>query len=336
VETDQTVRAFVPPGAATGPVAITTPWGTDTGPESFTVIVPPVITSYAPAHGPVGSQVTIEGSGFSGMSEVAFGGVIATSFTVDSDVRIRVTVPSGAGLGPIRLTNPAGSDETGLFLVTLPRQLTLVATDDAQVRDDQRDKNYGTEKTLRLRRRDPKYYSFLKFNASGVGGFVTSAKLRLFVTDGSSDGGSFYQVSNDYDGTSTPWAEDEITWRNAPTIDGDVLASAGAVSADEWIELDVTTAITGPGEYSFGIKSGTTNSTYFSSEEGANPPELEVEIDPPPAIASFAPTITPRGATVTIVGADFANATSVAFNGTEAEVYTIDSDTQITAVRTSR
>jgi hypothetical protein len=88
--------------------------------------VPPAITSFAPTSGPVGTVVTISGNGFTGTTAVAFNGVAAASFTVDSDAQLRATVPSGATTGPIRVTNGAGSSESGtMFTVTAPPALSI-------------------------------------------------------------------------------------------------------------------------------------------------------------------------------------------------------------------
>ena len=116
-------------------------------------------------------------------------------------------------------------------------------------------------------------------NVSGLSGSVQSAKLRLYVTNASPDGGSVYLVDNNYLGTGTGWQEDGIIWDNAPVISGGPLSAAGAVSLDTWVELDVTAAIVGDGIYSFGMSSSSTNSVFYSSTEGTNPPELVVSVN---------------------------------------------------------
>ena len=51
-----------------------------------------------------------------------------------------------------------------------------------------------------------------------------------------------------------------------------------------------------------------------------------------PSIISFTPTSGSTGTTVTITGTNFTGATAVKFGGTDAQSYTVDSSTQITAV----
>jgi len=52
---------------------------------------------------------------------------------------------------------------------------------------------------------------------------------------------------------------------------------------------------------------------------------------PPPTITSFQPASGPVGSSVVVTGTNFTGATAVAFNGT-ATTYTVNSDTQVTAV----
>lgn len=69
---------------------------------------PPAIMSFSPASGAVGSAVTINGSGFSGATAVTFNGA-AAPFVVESDSRIRATVPEAATSGPLSVTTSQGS-----------------------------------------------------------------------------------------------------------------------------------------------------------------------------------------------------------------------------------
>jgi hypothetical protein len=102
------ITATVPAGAATGPIAVTTPGGTATSSSSFTVIPAPTITSFSPTSGNVGKGILIKGRNFSGATTVKFNGTTA-SFTVSSATQITATVPAGATTGKITVTTPSGT-----------------------------------------------------------------------------------------------------------------------------------------------------------------------------------------------------------------------------------
>ncbi len=116
VVSDTDMTAVVPTSGTTGFVTVTTPSGTLTSSKTFKVL--PVISSFTPTSGPVGTQVTIAGSGFIGATKVTFGGVKATSYTVDSGTQITATVPTGAKTGKIAVTTPGGTASKGTFTVT--------------------------------------------------------------------------------------------------------------------------------------------------------------------------------------------------------------------------
>jgi DNA/RNA endonuclease G (NUC1) len=120
VNSDTQITATVPTGATTGPISVTTSAGTGTSSTNFTVTAPaPSITSFSPTSGPVGTNVVITGSAFTGATAVKFNGTAATSFTVNSDTQITATVPTGATTGPISVTTSAGTGTSSTsFTVT--------------------------------------------------------------------------------------------------------------------------------------------------------------------------------------------------------------------------
>jgi Divergent InlB B-repeat domain len=84
----------------------------------------PTIASFSPTAGPVGTSVTINGTGFTGATAVAFNGVAAT-FSVSSDTTMQATVPAGATTGPLSVTTPAGtSTSSSAFTVIRPPTIT--------------------------------------------------------------------------------------------------------------------------------------------------------------------------------------------------------------------
>jgi uncharacterized repeat protein (TIGR03803 family) len=112
---DTYMTAVVPAGGSTGSVTVTTSSGTFTSSKMFKVI--PAINSFSPTSGTVGSQVVLAGTGLTQTNKITFGGVKATSFTVNSGTQVTVTVPVGALTGKIVVTTPGGSASKGTFTV---------------------------------------------------------------------------------------------------------------------------------------------------------------------------------------------------------------------------
>jgi hypothetical protein len=276
VISDVQIRATVPDGATTGKITVTNTEGTGSHAADFMVMAPPEIASFTPAEGAKGVEVTITGSHFTGTTGVTFNGVLTNNFTVDSDAQIRAQVPAGATPGKIGITNPAGSAFSATDFIALPT-FSFAPVHDAYVKSSSPTNNYGSSSSLRQRISSSEiFYTYLKFEVTGLAGAIRNARLRLYVTDASPDGGAVYLVSNDYKDTATPWIESELKWDNAPAIDGTALSAAGEVSVGTWVELEVTPAIVGNGIYSFGLKNNVSNLVYYSSKEGANSPELVI------------------------------------------------------------
>src|SRR5215475_2897491 len=159
----------------------------------------------------------------------------------------------------------ASAPAAGADLVLLPSQ-------DARIKSTSPTSNYGSDAELRTRLGTSDgihYRSYLQFAVTGLGQPPRSARLRLYATDASSDGGSLYPVATTFD-------ERKLTWQNAPACGGTPVARAGAVKVGVWAELDVTAAIHGDGVYDFCLASASSDSALYSSKEGTRPPELVI------------------------------------------------------------
>ncbi len=115
VVSDTELTAVVPAAAVTGVVSVVTSSGTVTSLGNFKVL--PEIKSISPTSGPVGTVVTITGTGLTGASKVTVDGKKA-SFTQVSSTEITVTVPSDAATGKIEVTTAGGSATSATFTVT--------------------------------------------------------------------------------------------------------------------------------------------------------------------------------------------------------------------------
>lgn len=93
-------------GGSSGNVTLESSGGVLSQP-SFTWYAPPVISGFSPLSGPVGTAVTISGTGFhptASMNSVYFGGVKA-KVTGGSQGKLNVEVPAGASYMPLSVSN---------------------------------------------------------------------------------------------------------------------------------------------------------------------------------------------------------------------------------------
>ena len=161
-----------------------------------------------------------------------------------------------------------------------PALLTFTPQADAYVNKSSPNSNAGTSTHLYI---EPSTVeSYLRFAVVGTSGSIASAKLRLYVLSGASDGPAVYT-------TGTSWSETGITWNNRPGRTSVALAKLGAVPSNAWIEFDVTAAVAGNSTYSFDLATIAGSSIKMSSREGVQPPQLVVttlDVTTPPAAPS--------------------------------------------------
>jgi len=103
---DGQITTTVPANAVTGPVSVTGPGGTGSSPNPYKV--KPVITSFTPPSGAVGTKVTINGTGFAGTTAVTFTNGVTATFTIVNSTQLTATVPTGAVTGKITVTTSGG------------------------------------------------------------------------------------------------------------------------------------------------------------------------------------------------------------------------------------
>jgi hypothetical protein len=105
-------QVTVPLGSTSGPITVTSSTGLTAASPAFTYsdggVKAPVLTSFTPAQGLTGSNVTLAGSGFTGVSSVQIGGA-NSYFTVTSDTAMTVQVPAAAASGVIQLVSVLGN-----------------------------------------------------------------------------------------------------------------------------------------------------------------------------------------------------------------------------------
>ncbi len=151
-----------------------------------------------------------------------------------------------------------------------PTVTTFSVVADSYVSSSSGSANYGTATSLKVKPSYPGETAYLKFNVSGLSGPVQSAMLRVYAISGMNWGFDTYSVAN------TGWGESTLAYANAPAL-GAKLGSFPSGAVTGWIQLDVTSAVTGNGTFSFALVG-----TYWmeislaSRESGANAPQLVV------------------------------------------------------------
>jgi hypothetical protein len=159
----------------------------------------------------------------------------------------------------------------------VPQTLQLTAEADTYVDENNPSSNFGDATEL-LIDQGPDQQALLRFTVANTTAPVTSAKLRLNVTNSSSDGPAIHL-------TSDPWDEATVTWDTRPMPDGAAITDLGNVDTG-WLLVDVTSAVTGDGSYAFLLIPGSSNGMDFGSKEGGSAPELVVTTgncpQPPP------------------------------------------------------
>lgn len=186
--------------------------------------------------------------------------------------------PTSEPAAPAAPTEPAESTEpTEPAAVPQPEgpsslQATLVG--DASVKSTSPSSSYGSRSELQIRLEPndpsmPTYRTYLKFAVSGLAGHaVSSATLRVYVTDESRDDLVVRRAGAD-------WSEERLTWANAPAPAGAAVAGGKAEAGGSWVQLALPPALfSGDGTYGFVLENTGSNSALFSSREGGNGPQL--------------------------------------------------------------
>jgi hypothetical protein len=147
--------------------------------------------------------------------------------------------------------------------------LVFKASEDATVVERDPDVNFGNDIVL-LADRDSMREALLQFHVDQLDGTVSSARLRLWVVNATTNGPKVWR--------SGTFEEDTVTWEAGRPTRTSVVADIGSVSSGRWIEIDVTDAINGTGTYGFTLVPDSTDGVDFTSAEGSsNQPELIVE-----------------------------------------------------------
>jgi hypothetical protein len=178
--------------------------------------------------------------------------------------------PTATTAAPTATTPPTA--QTTHTAAPVPATLTFGPARDAYVDASERNRNFGNSTIVRTYA-SPEQRSYLVFDVQGLNGRqVTGAQLRIYANGSSPVGFEVQRVSD------TGWAENRITYRNAPAASG-VIGTTGQHNHATWVSVNLTDFINGDGTYALVLMSSSTKPvSYPSREADTNRPELIVTV----------------------------------------------------------
>jgi uncharacterized repeat protein (TIGR03803 family) len=316
-------------------VTVTAPGGaaSATLPAAFVVsdTGPPTITGFSPTSGFPGTAVTINGSGFTGATAVAFNGVAATSFTINSNISITATAPPGATTGELSVTTPGGTAFSATDFTVWTLSITSFTPTTGPVNT-----------TVTINGTGFTGVSSVKFNGVAAASFnvLSSTQLTARVSSAATSGKITVKTPV---GTATSATDFIVIFKPTVTgftpgsgvpgttvvITGTNFDTASAVAFNGVVWVGATFTINSPTQITATVPSTATTGKI----KVTNPAGVAYSVGAfvvPPTITSFSPTSGLAGTHVIINGTTFLHASSVTFNGVAA-TFTINSYTKITA-----
>ncbi len=288
----------------------------------------PVISSFLPNKGYVGTVVTITGTKFTNASAVSFGGKPAKSFTVLSATSISAVVDSGA-TGNVEVITPLGRSVAGTFYYGLAPVLTSFSP--AAV---------GTNGQVTLKGSNFSWVTTVKFGGQPATILSRTDTTIVAVLTANGASGSV-MIVGDVDSSALPgftfvpapqistFTPQSGTTGTVVTITGANFEWAtsvyfGAIPAQSFTIISPTQiqATVGAGESGDVGVGNLWNGGYKSGFLFFNPP----------VISSFSPAGGGPGVTITITGTNLNGATAVKIGGVAASSFTVISPTSINAV----
>ncbi|WKV12688.1 BspA family leucine-rich repeat surface protein [Marivirga harenae] len=326
VNSDTEISAVVANGTS-GNIEITTPGGTASI-INFIFIAAPTISSFSPLTAAQGETISITGTNFTGTTEVKFGGTPTSSFSVVSATEITAVVGNGSS-GNIEVTTAGGTFSVPNFIFIPAPGIDSFSPGSA-----------GQGETVTITGTNFTGTTEVNFGGTPATSFsvVSATEITAVVANGSSGN---IEVTTAGGTFSVP----NFIFIPAPGIDSFSPSSAGQ---GETVTITGTN-FTGTTEVNFGGTPATSFSVVSATEITAvvaNGSSGNIEVTnvggtfsvpnfifiPAPGIDSFSPLTAAQGETVTISGANLTGATAVTFGGTAAASFSVNSDTEISAV----
>jgi hypothetical protein len=321
--------------------------------DQFTYVAPvPVVLAVTPSSGSTtgGNTITVLGTGFTGATAVAFNGVHASSFTVQSDNAISVVTPGdSAGTVDVTVTTVGGTSlasaqDQFTFVTPPPPKVTGLSTISGGTSGGTVVVITGSNFTGATQ---------VDFGTLAATSFMLNSDTQITAVAPAEAPGTVDVTVTTAEGVSSASQNDQFTYQAViPTVAG-VSPSAGPLSGGNSVTITGTgflgaTSVTfGPtAAQSFSIVNDSTLVAVAPAESAGL---MDVTVATSAGTSglssadkySFAPAptinfVTPfsdtatGGVPITITGSGFTGLTAVSFGNTPATSFTVNSDTSLT------
>ncbi|WP_280307711.1 IPT/TIG domain-containing protein [Nocardia abscessus] len=338
VVSDTQITAVAPARTGTAAITVTTPGGTSNF-VAYGYTPVPTLTSVAPRFGPTtgGNTVTLTGTNFTRTTAVRFGATPATSFTVVSNTEITAVAPARTGTAAVTVTSPGGtSNGVSYTFVPAPTLAAVVpVSGPASGGNTVLLTGANLTGTTAVTFGGTPASSFTVVSNTQISAVAPAGTGTVSVTartpGGTSNGVSYTYLlvpalvsvapdSGPVEGGNTVLLTGADLTAVTSVLFGAVPAGSFSVLSDTQISAVVPA---GAGTVSATVVSptGTSNGVLYTY---GGAPALDAVVPGSGARAG--------GNTVVLQGDNFTGTLAVNFGATAATSFTVDSDTQITAV----
>ena len=358
VNSATSITATAPAGAAgVLNITVTTPGGTSAAAAAnqFTYVTPaPTVTGLTPNSGSTvgGNLVIINGTGFTGVTGVNFGGVPATGVFALTSTVIQAVAPAGAaGTVNVTVTTAAGTSAAApanQYTYTTPAPaVTAISPTSGSTAGGTVVTLTGTNFTGA---------TAVSFGGSAATSFTVNSATSITATAPAGAAGTVNITVTTPGGTSATAAANQFTYvAPAPTVTA-ITPNSGSTVGGTAVTLTGTN-FTGATAVSFGGAAATSFTVNSATSITATAPAgaagtVNVAVTTPsgtsaaaaanqftyvlpaPTVTGIAPNTgsTSGGTVVTLTGTNFIGTTSVSFGATPATSFTVNNATSLTAI----
>ncbi|WP_280244436.1 IPT/TIG domain-containing protein, partial [Nocardia abscessus] len=338
VVSDTQITAVAPARTGTAAITVTTPGGTSNF-VAYGYTPAPTLTTVTPRFGPTagGNTVTLTGTNFTRTTAVRFGATPATSFTVVSNTEITAVAPARTGTAAVTVTSPGGTSNGVSYTFVPAPTLAAVVPGSGPASGGNTVLLTGANLTgtTAVTFGGTPASSFTVVSNTQISAIAPAGTGTVSVTartpGGTSNGVSYTYLlvpalvsvapdSGPVEGGNTVLLTGADLTAVTSVLFGAVPAGSFSVLSDTQISAVVPA---GAGTVSATVVSptGTSNGVLYTY---GGAPALDAVVPGSGARAG--------GNTVVLQGDNFTGTLAVNFGATAATSFTVDSDTQITAV----